>query len=257
MKKTQTRAVIDEFASQRRIVLLKARTKQGIVICIAGTFSYLLFDVDLLTAIVFSIVSFFIALGFVYIFSSSEVVNKLEDFLDLIKNIEDEIYPNSKVQYRLDLSSYKLVSKRTWEGRSLHGNYKAKYTDDWLQFRCTLLDRSRLHISKSSKHKERGGYVLKEKRYLSITFTPNMKLYSFDPNEDISYLKGMIYRKLEDSFPEETLEGWVWNHSKNGQTSFKLKILQMEREYTTKDVIEILVGIYALLDRRLLPSGKK
>jgi hypothetical protein len=82
-----------------------------------------------------------------------------------------------------------------------------------------------------------------------------MRLYSFDPNEDISYLQGMIHRKLEDHFPEETLEGWVWNHSKNGQTSFKLKILQLERDFTMKDVTEILIGIYALMERRLLPCG--
>ena len=136
MIKTQISNIINEIEAKRKKVARKTRGQQIVIICITCFLLFLLMmSDDLAVGLIFSFfVLIFALFCWLVVGSSSAIIGKMAVFLDLIRNIEHEIYPNSKVQYNLDTNFYNHKSNRTWEGRSLHGNYKAKYTDNWLNF---------------------------------------------------------------------------------------------------------------------------
>lgn len=187
--------------------------------------------------------------------SSMFTLEKMSFLIDLAKHLQNETYPQSKIQYELDTSNYMVAEKKTWEGRSAHGNPKIKYTDNWFKFRCMLMDLSELRISLRSKYKHKKGICVGKKIYLIISFAPNTKLYRVHMNEDMKYLETMVIKKMEDDFPDSDMECSAMDVSTEEKPRFKLKIQQQERPYSITDIYKVLVGIYALLQKRMLPSG--
>ncbi|MEZ4236815.1 MAG: hypothetical protein R3F59_11805 [Myxococcota bacterium] len=92
--------------------------------------------------------------------------------VDLMDALQDDLHPKRKVEVALDLAGYDQPAKRTWSGRSKHGNTKHRYEDRWLDLRAKLVDGTRLQVVRRADVKTRKGSVMKEKRWVSLRIQP-------------------------------------------------------------------------------------
>ena len=257
MIKNTLQAILKEQSDQKQEMERAAQKSQRKVIVIfAGLLFFIFAYMDIFTAILPTF--FAVGIGFIIwaiVGTSAATMDKMEFLIQLAKQMQNDTYPLSKVQYEIETSNYKIPEKKTWEGRSTHGNPKAKYTDPWFKFRCRLMDLSDVRIVLRSKYKEKKGACVGKKIYLIISFAPNTKLYQLNMKEDMAFLETMVIKKMEDDFPDSDMECSAIDVSEEGKPRFKLKIQQQERPYSMKDIYKVLIGIYALLQKRMLPFG--
>lgn len=97
---------------------------------------------------------------------------------ELHERLLDELHPRRPVLLDFDLRRYDEASKRIWSGRSSAGNVKHKYSDKWLRYRAVLADGTRLEIVRQAGVKTKKGSVVKEKRRLFLSITPNPRRYA-------------------------------------------------------------------------------
>ena len=137
MEKKQVHVVVREKKEELENQIAKQKRNRKILLAIIGP----LVLYNLVVATEFSCFAFGLGIfGFViWKFIGMAGAGKDEYFTNLILNLQHDIKLNSKVRYFLDEVPYSHSSKKTWEGRSRHGNYKYKSTDYWLScdFICT------------------------------------------------------------------------------------------------------------------------
>ena len=170
--------------------------------------------------------------------------NSKGDFLkNLLNELQHDIKINSKVHYYLDQTPHSSAAKKTWEGRSRHGNYKYKSTDHWLacDFICT--DGTKVKLDFITKHKVRKGYVMKQKFIIKMVICPNQEFYDLDPHRTLLFCKKMISNHLAEHF-DEPIQTWVHPRPTEQGMQFRLKILQQDEEYTVDQVVGFLRPIF-------------
>lgn len=165
--------------------------------------------------------------------------NKNDFFMQLLYDLQHDIARNSKIRYRLDQTSYSDASKKTWEGRSMHGNYKYKSTDHWLSFDFICTDNTKIKIDCTTKYKVRKGSVLKEKYFLSIVFSPNTDFYALDPHETLMFLKEMVEMRVHNDF-DEPIQSWVYPRPGDKGMQYRVKVVQQDEPYTVEQLVGLL-----------------
>ena len=169
-------------------------------------------------------------------------IEKMAKIRTVIRGFQDDMLPHTKIKIDVDYSDPMLGNKKTWEGRSAHGNVKVKYKDQWLRVKCTLIDHSILKIKYSLKSKKRKGIVIRERHCLTLNLLPNPNLYNLTPQRvDTGLLKKMAYRKIDNVMEDSD----VWTTcTYSATTGLCLNVVQEERFYTDSDIKNLISGLF-------------
>lgn len=173
--------------------------------------------------------------------------NAKGDFLmKLLNELQHDIKINSKVHYQLDQTPYGNAAKKTWEGRSMHGNYKYKSTDHWLACNFICTDGTKVKLDFITKYKVRKGYVMKQKFIIKMLICPNQQFYALDPHGTLLFCKKMITEHLQEHF-DEPIQTWVQPRPTDEGMHFRIKILQQDEAYTVDQLVGFLRPIFGHL----------
>ena len=170
MIKTRPHKILNKFAQEEQELRASVRKKRtALLIFTIGIWGVIFFS-DIVLGIISGIFILFVLLiGWAVIGGSSQAkLAKIQHLKDLLNVFKNDLFPKSKIGYILDTTPYNASGKLTWSGRSMHGNSKYKYTDDWLSLKITLLDQSKIHIRRRTKHKIRKGHTVKVKYFLIL-----------------------------------------------------------------------------------------
>ena len=170
--------------------------------------------------------------------------NAKGDFLmNFLEQLQYDIKINSKVHYHLDEKPYGHASKKTWEGRSRHGNYKYKSTDHWLACNFICTDDTKVKLDFITKYKVRKGYVMKQKFIIKMVICPNPQFYDLDSSETLSFLEETMMHHLAEHF-DEPIQTWVEPRTADNGVQFRIKLLQQDEAYTVEQVVGFLRSIF-------------
>ena len=164
----------------------------------------------------------------------------LRNFLD---EVQHDIKINSKVHYQLDHTPYSSSTKKTWEGRSRHGNYKYKSTDHWLACNFICIDGTKVKLDFITKYKVRKGYIMKQKFIIKMVVCPNQHFYDLDPHNTLLFLKEIMQKQLSEHF-DEPMQTWVHPRPTDAGMQYRIKLLQQDEEYTVDQLVGFLRPIF-------------
>lgn len=101
------------------------------------------------------------------------VQEQLSFVIALLDALLDDLHPARKVAVCLDTEGL-TPGKRTWTGRSIHGNPKRRYGDRWLVLRFVGVDGTtyRLRMQADVKTKHANDVILKVKRKMDLRIRP-------------------------------------------------------------------------------------
>ena len=247
MIKTRTHRLLKKFAQEEQSLKKSTLIKRIVLLFITFSIWGVIFFSDMILGAFAGIFILFFILIFWAVIGGgpSAKLAKIKHLTDLITIFKHDLFPNAKISYLLDTTPYNLTTKRTWSGRSMHGNSKYKYTDDWLSLKIQLLDQSKIHIRRRTKHKVRKSVTVKVKYFLIVTFEPNPTCYTTQNlKNDVHLFQKMAEKKLFDLFPEETLQAWAYDHTDSDNHKIKVKIVQEERDYTAQEVVDIVSCLF-------------
>jgi hypothetical protein len=111
------------------------------------------------------------------------VQEQLSFVIALLDALADDHHPDRKVGVLLDTEGL-TSAKRTWTGRSIHGNPKRRYDDRWLELRFVIVDGTafRLRMRADVKTKYSNDLILKVKRRMDLRVRPPVARV-FDPQD--------------------------------------------------------------------------
>ncbi|MAA77710.1 MAG: hypothetical protein CL916_00500 [Deltaproteobacteria bacterium] len=194
-------------------------------------------------------------LGFIIWNVAGMRANSKGDFLmKFLHELQHDIKINSKVHYHLDETPYASAEKKTWEGRSMHGNYKYKATDHWLAFNFICTDGTKVKLDFITKYKVRKGYVMKQKFIIKMLICPNHHFYALDSHDTLLFCKKMITNHLSEHF-DEPIQTWVHPNSTDEGMHFRIKILQEDEAYTVDQVVGFLRPIFGHFSHHTRTAG--
>ena len=183
-------------------------------------------------------------LGFIIWGVAGMKTNAKGDFLkNFLDELQHDIKINSKVHYHLDKTPYSSAAKKTWEGRSRHGNYKYKSTDHWLACNFICTDGTKVKLDFITKYKVRKGYIMKQKFIIKMVICPNQDFYALDPHNTLLFCKNMMESHLAEHF-DEPIQTWVQPRPTDEGMQYRIKLLQQDEEYTVDQVLGFLRPIF-------------
>jgi hypothetical protein len=165
------------------------------------------------------------------------VQEQLAFVITLIEALADDLHPAHKVAVRLDTEGL-TQGKRTWTGRSIHGNTKRRYADRWLDLRFVLVDGTacRLRMRADVKTKYANDVILKVKRRMDLRVRPP-KRRTFDPHDVEDAARDAIRLAFHD--PPEKLR--VVASSDGGVA--RVGVMQLDAPILPDEVVSLTAAV--------------
>lgn len=174
---------------------------------------------------------------------------KVEFVAGVLQELRDELHPAAPIRFTLDLRAYDVSEKIKRKARSYAGNTKVYYSDTWLKMRLVLADRSVVELEREAGLKKKKGAVVKEKRRLFLTLTPNPRRYYAMAGEPAAErLRHALRVAISHGFHDRP--ELVHPHIAHHQHDIALKLVQEDAEILPPEVTVILHAMVAHLRER-------